>query len=75
MGLSNNKFTNLKCLRCSKFVKLHHPEGGGVLDPKFDVESNGDGPRELPNNNTLITIPRYVSGTVTLGSFTDQNLT
>ena len=44
MGLSNNKFTNLKCLRCSKFVKLHRPEGGGVLDPKFDVESNGDGP-------------------------------
>ena len=44
MGLSNNKFTDLKCLRCSKFVKLHRPEGGGVLDPKFDVESNGDGP-------------------------------
>ena len=36
-----------------------------MLDPKFDVEPNGDGPRELPNNNTLITIlPQYVSGTV-----------
>ena len=50
MGLSNNKFTNLKCLRCSKFVKLHRPGAGGggagVLDPKFDVESNGDGPRD-----------------------------
>ena len=47
-----------------------------MLDPKFDVESNGDGPRELPNNNTLITIlPQYVSGTVTSGSSTDQNLT
>ena len=45
-----------------------------MLDPKFDVESNGDGPRELPNNNTLITIPQYVSGTVTSGSSTDQNL-
>ena len=33
-----------------------------MLDPKFDVESNGDGPREFPNNNTLITIPQYVSG-------------
>ena len=45
MGLSNNKFTDLKCLRCSKFVKLHRPGGGrGVLDPKFDVELNGDGP-------------------------------
>ena len=48
MGLSNNKFTDLKRLRCSKFVKLHRPGGGGagVLDPKFDVESNGDGPRD-----------------------------
>ena len=27
--LSNNKFTDLKCLRCSKFVKLHRPGGGG----------------------------------------------
>ena len=47
MGLSNNKFTDLKCLRCSKFVKLHRPGGGrGVLVPKFDVGSNGDGPRD-----------------------------
>ena len=46
-----------------------------MLDPKFDVESNGDGPRELPNNKYPNNNTQYVSGTVTSGSSTDQNLT
>ena len=44
MWLSCIKFTDLKCIGCSKFGKFHLPKGVlDQVDPKFDVDSNDDG--------------------------------
>ena len=45
MWLPCIKFTDLKCIGCSKFGKFHLPKGVlDLIDPKFDIDSNDDGP-------------------------------
>ena len=45
MWLPCIKFTDLKCIGCSKFGKFHLPKGVlDQVDPKFDVDSNVDCP-------------------------------
>ena len=73
MGLPCNKFTDLKCLRCSKFGKFRRSWGVlGHVDLKFDVESDGE--RSGHRWGFLVTnlLTLNVSGAVNSGCSTVQ---
>ena len=71
MGLPCNKFTDLKCRRCSKFGKFHRSWGLlDHVDRKLDVESDGDGSGHRWGFLVTNLLTYNVAGAVNLGSST-----